>query len=409
MKILHVVQCYYPAVGGAEALAKNFSEQLANRHNDDVTVFTAAATKPAYFWRDEGEALPAGIETINNVTVRRFQVFRKFNYLRGLLARGMHRLRLPYNDRARTFEVGPLIFDLPDAIVQHNADVVMATTFPFKHMYDAVLGAKRANVPVVLIGAIHVDDAWGYERKMMFEAIAQADAYVALTPFERDYLIERGILANKIHVIGGGVYAKPFLQADGQQIREKYGLGNDLVVTVMSRQSELKRLGTVLDAMPLVWETYPDVRLLMAGARTNYSAVLDAKIAQLPTAQQERIVQIHNFPEAEKAEILAASDIFVHPSGHESFGIVFVEAWATGCPIIGTRVGAVASLIDEEIDGLLYDFGDEKALARQILRFVKNADLREKMGRAGQQKVLQNYTWEIVADRLRLVYESLVD
>lgn len=408
MKILHVVQCYHPVVGGAEALAKNLSEQFANRYDDDVTVFTAAATKPAYFWRDEGSPLPEGIETINHVTVCRFKVFRKFNYARGLLARGMHRFHLPYNDRARTFEVGPLIFELPKTIANHGADVVMATTFPFRHMYDAVLGAKRANVPVVLIGAIHVDDKWGYDRQMMFEAIQNADAYVALTTFERDYLVGKGVSREKIEVIGAGVNVQLFMQATGDKIRKKYGLGTQLVITVMSRQSELKRIDTVLEAMPLVWEHHPDICLLLAGARTNYSAVLDEKIAQFSLDLQDKIIQIHDFPEEDKAEILAASDIFVHPSGHESFGIVFVEAWAAGCPVIGTNVGAVASLVDDQVDGLLYNYGDAKALAEKIVQLVTNLELRQTMGMLGQQKALNNYSWEIVADRVRELYLSLV-
>ncbi len=409
MKILHVVQCYHPVVGGAEALAKNFSEQFANRYGDSVTVFTSAASKPAYFWRNEGEPLPVGVETINNVTVQRFPVMRKFNYLRGLFARGMYRFHLPYNDHARTFEVGPLIPNFVDAIANHDADLVMATTFPFKHMYDALKGARRGGKPVVLIGAIHVDDKWGYDRQMMFEAIQQADAYVALTDFERDYLICRGISAEKITVIGGGVDVQPFLQANGDRIREKYGFGDDLVVTVMSRQSELKRIDTVLEAMPIIWQQFPDIRLLLAGARTNYSAVLDAKIAQLPRAQQVQITQIHDFPEGEKAEILAASDIFVHPSGHESFGIVFVEAWATGKPVVGTSAGAVASLIDDAEDGFLYEYDDAIDLADKIRRLIISPDLRGKMGQIGQQKVLDNYSWEIVSDRLRMVYQKLVD
>ncbi len=408
MKILHVVQAYHPVVGGAEGLVKHFSEQLANRHQDEVTVFTAAVTKPTYFWRDEGEPLPAGTEMINGVTVRRFPVSKRLQLARMVMARGFYRLRLPYHDWARTIQVGPIIPQLPQAIAQSGADVVMAATFPFLHMYYAVSGGQEGQIPVVLTGAIHTEDKWGYDRQMMIRAIAQADAYIALTAYEKAFLVGKGIAAEKIHVIGGGVNAAEFVAAEGTAVRQKYGLGDDPVIVVMSRQSELKRLDTVIQAMPRVWAKFPQARLLLAGARTAYSAQLDGMIAQLSPEQRTRITQIHDFPEAEKPHILAAADIFVHPSGNESFGIVFVEAWAAGKPVIGADVGAVASLIEAGRDGLLFAYGNADSLAEAALTLLANEDLQQQMGRTGQKKALKNYTWEHVSDRLRAVYAQVI-
>ncbi|HID53739.1 MAG TPA: glycosyltransferase family 1 protein [Anaerolineae bacterium] len=408
MKILHVVQAYHPVVGGAEGLMKHFSEQLANRHQDEVTVFTAAVTKPAYFWRDEGAPLPAGTEITNGVTVRRFPVFKRFQLARMVMARGFYRLKLPYHDWARTIQVGPIIPQLPQAIAQSGVDVVMAATFPFLHMYYAISGGQRGRIPVVLTGAIHTEDKWGYDRQMMIRAIAQADAYIALTAYEKTFLVEKGIAAEKIHVIGGGVAAARFVAAEGTAVRQKYGLGDDPVIVVMSRQSELKRLDTVIQAMPRVWAVFPQARLLMAGARTAYSAQLDGMIARLPPEQRARITQIHDFPEEEKPSLLAAADIFVHPSGNESFGIVFVEAWAVGKPVIGANVGAVASLIAAGRDGLLFEHGSADSLAEAALTLLADAGKRAVLGAAGRQKVLANYTWEIVSDRLRDVYRQAV-
>ena len=409
MKILHVVQAYHPVVGGAEGLVKHFSEQLANRRGDEVTVFTAAVTKPTYFWRDEGAPLPAGTETINGVSVRRFPVSKRFQFARMVLARSFYRLKLPYHDWARTIQVGPLIPRLPQAIAQSGADVVMAATFPFLHMYYAVSGGRRGQIPVVLTGAIHTEDKWGYDRQIMIRAINRADAYVALTAYEKTFLVEKGIAPEKIHVIGGGVEAARFTGVTGAAARQKYGLGDDPVIVVISRQSELKRLDTVIQAMPRVWAKFPQARLLMAGARTAYSAQLDGMIARLPPEQQARITQIHDFPETEKPSIMAAADIFAHPSGNESFGIVFVEAWAAGKPVIGADVGAVASLITAGRDGLLFEYGRAASLAEAILALLANPGRRQAMGAAGRQKVQANYTWEIVTDRLRDVYQQLFE
>lgn len=408
MKILHVVQCYHPVVGGAEWLAQNLSEQMANQHGDAVTVFTAAATKPAYFWRNEGAAMPVGTETINGVSVRRFPVFRGLRWLRMLWAHGAHRLQLPYHDWARAIQLGPIIFGFAKEIAEQPADVVMAATFPFLHMQYAVAGAKHSGKPVVLLGAIHTGDRWGYERKMIVDSIRQADAYLALTTFEQEYLTDKGIAPEKIHVIGGGVEVAPFLQGNGRFVRERYGWNADPVVMVMCRQSELKRLDTVIEAMPYIWAQRPSVRLLMAGARTSYSTQLDKMITALSPTEQAKITIINDFPESEKPGLLAAADLLVHPSGNESFGIVFAEAWAAGKPVIGADVGALASLIAEGEDGLLFRFGDAVSMAQQVGQLLANPQQREAMGASGREKVLANYTWEIVADRVRQVYADLV-
>lgn len=404
MKILHVVHGYHPVIGGTEWLLKNMSEQLVARHQDNVTVFTGAVTKPSYYWCNEGKPMPVGIETINGVTVRRFPFSKRFQFLRMVLARGFYRLKLPYHDWARTIQLGPTMPQLSDAVAQSGADILMAAAFPYRHMYYALDGGQRGSIPVVLLGALHPADKWGYDRKMMYQAITQADAYIALTPFEKAYLVEKGIAADKIYVLGGGVDVAPFTNADGSAIRQQYRLGDVPVVGVMSRQTPLKRLDIVIKAMPAVWDKYPQARLLLAGARTAHSDTLDQLIAELLPEQQLRVTRIHDFPESEKPAILAAMDLVVHPSSNESFGIVFVEAWAAGKPVIGANIGAIAALIEEGKDGYLFTSGDPQSLAHEVIKLLDHPETRIAMGEAGRNKVLQNYSWEMIADRLRAMY-----
>jgi len=408
MKILHVVQAYHPAVGGSEWLMRNFSEHLVSRYGDEVTVFTSNVYKPEAFWRTKGPFMPPGIERINGVTVRRFEVFTGLKLLRRLLAQGSRRLNLPYNDWLRTIQNGPIVFGMSKAIANSGAEVVFATAFPFLHMYYALAGARRAGIPIVFLGSIHAADKWGYDRKMMYRAIQQVDAYIALTTFERDYLIQRGVRADKITVIGGGVDADAFVNADGAEVRKRYGWGNGPAVIVLARQSELKRLDILLQAMPKVWVVYPNVHLLMAGARTSYSPQIDQMINALPPEQRAQVTVINDFPEDEKPNLLAACDLLAHPSGNESFGIALIEAWACGLPVIGARVGAIPSVVDEGLDGLLCSYLDPDSMAQAILELLANPSRRIRMGEAGRRKVLENYTWEIVTGRLRAVYTEVI-
>ena len=408
MKILHVVHAYPPSLGGSQALTARLSEQLVARYGDSVTVFTTVARNIDSFWGGSSALLPAGVEQINGVTVRRFGIFNRLNRLRWFASGVAYRLRLPYNDLLRTWEMGPFVPGLRQAIAQSGADVIFATAFPLLHMYTALAGAKAAGIPIVMLGALHLDDAWGYDRPMIYQAIRQANAYIAHTPYERDHLVEqKAIPASKIHLIGAGVELDPLVPADGRAWRQAQGWGDEPVVVMLGKQVTRKRFDLLIAAMQTVWSQHPSARLLLAGGRTSYTAKIEQMISELPPPMQANVMLRSDFNEADKAAMLTASDIFVLPSGHESFGIAFIEAWACAKPVIGARRGALASLIEEGHDGLLFDYPNAASLALTILTLLADPDRRQQMGAAGRAKVLAQFTWEKVTAQVRAVYEAV--
>ncbi len=409
MKILHVVHAYPPSLGGSQTLTAKLSEQLVANYGDEVTVFTSVARNIDYFWGGDAQTLPVGIEQINSVTVRRFPVFNRLNKVRWFLSGVAYRLHLPYNDWLRTWQTGPFMRGLRRAIVQSQADVIFATAFPLWHMYDALAAAKQAKIPIVLLGALHLEDRWGYARPLIYQAIRQADAYIAHTTYERDYLIQQqAIPAAKLHVIGAGVDLAALDNRAGQALRQAQGWGEEPVVVMLGKQVPRKRFDLLLDAMRTVWTRQPSARLLLAGGRTTYTQEIERMISQLPLAQQTNVTLLSDFSEAQKAALLSASDIFVLASGHESFGIAFVEAWAAGKPVIGARHGAIAALIEEGVDGLLFDYPQTASLAQAMLTLIENPSRRQAMGAIGRQKVLEQFTWAEVTAQVRAVYTTVV-
>lgn len=409
MKILHVVHGYTPSLGGSQWLTQQLSETFVARYADQVTVFTTVAESLDLFHRRDCPALPAGIETINGVTVRRFPVFNRLRLVRQAAASLTYRLHLPYNDWFRTWESGPIVPGLRRAVAASEADVVFATAFPLRHMYDALEGARQAGIPVVLLGALHTDDGWGFDRPMIYRAMQRADAYIAHTRFERDYVIARGVAAEKVRVIGAGVDADRFLRADGLHIRQALGWQGRPVVIMVARFVPRKRFDLLLAAMRQVWRQRPDACLLLAGGRTPYTAAIEREIQALSPEQQARVAIMDNFDEAEKPHLVAAADVCVHTATQESFGIALVEAWAGGKPVIGARAAAIPSVIAEGEDGLLFDFPHADSLAQAILTLLDDPARARRMGARGQQKVLENYTWAIVAERVRALYAEVID
>lgn len=411
MKILHVVHGYAPSIGGSQWLVQKLSEHLVDTYNDDVTVFTTNADDLTLFFDHKIAFLPAGTEKHNGVTVRRFPVFNYGNRLRMIVASIAYRLRLPYNDWARTLYNGPIIWNMTRAIAESHADVVFATAFPLMHMYYALAGAKRAGIPLIFLGALHTEDVWGFNRTMMYQAIKRADAYIALTPHERDYLVKRGISSDKIHVIGAAsVDPTQFTMADGLSVRQHwqhYDWGEKPLILSVGRFVARKRFDLLIEAMRIVWQQRPEAQLVIAGGKTVYAEEVERLVMNLPSAQQANVTLLYNISEEEKSSLLAATDLLVSCSTQESFGITLIEAWACSRPVIGARAGAIATMILNEIDGLLFEPNDPKNLAEAIQRLLADPALAERLGVSGRQKVMAYYTWPFVTEQIRSLYASL--
>lgn len=409
LRILHVVQGYTPAIGGTELLIQKMSEKLVARHGDEVTVLTTTAARNCnVFVNPFHPQLPAGTECIHGVQVRRFRVFNLLGPALFYLQRVYRALKLPRDDYARALYLGPIVPRMSHAIASVPADVVGAASFPLLHMHYAMAARRRSGTPTVLIGCMHPGEPWAFDQQIIYDAIREADAYVALTSYERDYLLGRGIDGGKITVIGVGVEPAEFAQADGRRIRSKYGWGDDPVVAFIGQQVAHKGVDTLVFAMPAVWRAYPKARLLIAGSRTRFAKVVRWRVSQLPPEQQQRVTIIDDFPEADKPDLFDSCDVFAYPSGYESFGIAYLEAWICRKPVIGCRAGAVPTVIADGIDGLLVPYRDSDALARAIRALLSNASLRQEMGERGRQKALQRYTWDIVSDRFRDLYRRIV-
>ncbi len=405
MRVLHVVQGYYPAIGGTERLIQKVSENLVANFGDEVTVFTTTAYNCELFWRSDQPQMEPGTSTLNGVTIRRFPVFNKFNELRRVLAGGAYTLRLPFNDRLRALYNGPLVPGLAKAIAHAGADVVAASSFPLLHMHTALKSGKRAGIPVIFYGGIHTADDFGFNRPMIYKAIKQSSRYIAYTNFEKQYLVKKGIAPDKITPVGVGVDVDVIAQGNGRVIRERFGWSEDApVIAYIGQQVPHKGVDMIMEAMPTIWEAHPEACLLIAGARSTYTAVIEQWQQQLPPHQQKQVGLIINFAEDEKPHLFHAADMVLYPSAHESFGIVFLEAWSAQKPVIGVNIGAIPDVITHEKDGLLIEHRSVPQLIRAIQQLLANPDTRKQMGAAGHQKVRTHYTWDIVTGKFRQIY-----
>ncbi len=130
----------------------------------------------------------------------------------------------------------------------------------------------------------------------------------------------------------------------------------------------------------------------------------------------ERYVQQHQLedvvftglvPYEELPRYYKTADVFCAPNtGHESFGIVLLEAMAAGTPIVASDIGGFADVLEDGEEGLLVPPRDADALAAAADRLLSDAALREQMGGAGTLRA-EHYSWERVSARVLEYYEAI--
>lgn len=408
MRILFVVQCYSPAMGGTERFIQGVAEELVRRHKDEVTVFTTNCYSVEGFSELNARHMRVGTEVVAGVTVRRFPVLGLASWVLRMPQAVAYRLRLPLNDWLRTLYQGPITPGLAAAIHTHPADVVAASSFPLLHMFVALQAAHARGVPCVLHGSVHPEDDWGFDRRMISSSIRQAEAYIANTHFEAGWAAAHGACPERVAVVPPGVEAGLYSGVSGEEAKARLGLGAGPVVGFIGQLGGHKGVDTLLGAMQQVWAQRPETGLLIAGSRTRFVQVLERAVSDLPERFSHKTLIRYDFEESAKPLLYGAIDLLASPSGFESFGITFLEAWASGKPVIACRRGAVPEVVQDRRDGILVEYQDPRGLAEAILLLLNRPDLARQMGDTGRTKVRNSYTWARTTQAYRQVLARVV-
>lgn len=402
MKIIHVVSNYYPAHGGPQYTMKHLSEKMALNYDDEITVLTSNSLygpeMPIF-----SEITPSA-ETINGVLVRRFP-FARWHYqilnFANKVSGKLRRKALPYSIMKKKWGFHCKAID--KAMEKTSADVIMATTAHYNFCdYPFWRSTKSNPKPFILYGAIHFHINWAKESPFIQRALA-CDCYIANTEYERQKLLSYGMSPHKIVTIGTGIDVSD-MHCHIEKVKafkEKYSINNnDLLIGHVGRLSEGKGVGILIEAFAELYKIHKNIKLVLAGSKTAYSIKLIDSLHE----KKLPIIFLENFTDSEKAVIMNALDIFVLGSTGESFGVVFLEAWACKKPVIGANIGAIASLLDANEDSLLFQPNDYKSMASQIKILIQDPVKRKSLGEAGYNKVIEKYNWNSIVEKYRNAY-----
>jgi glycosyltransferase involved in cell wall biosynthesis len=210
-------------------------------------------------------------------------------------------------------------------------------------------------------------------------------------------LLDIGIPEESIRVIWCGVGLQEFFP--GESDRKKFGLPEHVPLALFIGDIRINRknLDSVLHALVDV----PELHLAVVGPTEGSPYLQLAEQLGL----SDRVYFLGN-PSGIVPDLMRAVDLFVFPSRYEPFGLVVIEAMASGLPTITATTTGAAELVTPECGVVLPDTEDRKALAEALSKLASSPDLRQRMGKAARA-VAEEHSWEKMAQRYMDIFEEL--
>jgi glycosyltransferase involved in cell wall biosynthesis len=235
------------------------------------------------------------------------------------------------------------------------------------------------------------------------------DVLVAVSPEVRDELVALGVApAAKFRVIRLGIELDNRISPDGAaraETRRVMGIPEDrFLVGWIGRMTGVKRTDVLLKGFRALRDEGVDAVLCMVGDGPDRGAVEEL-------AGELGIVRDCLFAgyQEEVGPFFAAFDVFVLPSGNEGTPVTAIEALASGCPVVATRVGGVPDVVEDGIDGFLVDPAAVQELAARLAELARNRELCARMGAAGRERVATRYAVDRLVDDVDRLYRELLE
>jgi glycosyltransferase involved in cell wall biosynthesis len=407
MKVIHCPRRFTPSAwGGTETCILNLA-RIQQQQSIDASIFTSQAL----------DSTPA--EQIQSINVRRFKHHYPFlgltpsqikafdqsggNLLSwhlfqalmqepdlsllhahtgkrmGAIIRTVARLRrLPY---VITLHGGH--FDIPDKI-QTARHAQAPTGWEWGKVAGALLGARRV-----------LDDA----SAIFCVGKAEQQAVAAQFPHKR------------VEYLPNGVDLDHFQKTPQIDFRALHGIAPQAKLLLnVGRIDPQKNQQSLLPALADLLKVQPEAHLVMIGHITDetYATELRAEINQRGLASRVTLLPGMQAQNPQLVAAYHAADVFCLPSIHEPFGIVILEAWAAGLPVIASPVGGIPGFTQHNHNILHAEAPSPTAWARQINQLLDNETTRARLMKNGLAEVQQHYDWKTINQQVTSIYNELV-
>ncbi|MBI5650199.1 MAG: glycosyltransferase family 4 protein [Chloroflexi bacterium] len=289
-------------------------------------------------------------------------------------------------------------------------EILDAEKFDVVHVHEP--GAPLLSPFVLLqsnsinIGTFHAyretNPVYGVAKRLIKRGFNRLHGRIFVSEAVRDYITQ--YFPGEYTLIPNGVDCARFSASHIQPI-ERFNDGRPNILFV-GRLDKRKGFRHLLRAFPIIKQTIPNARLIVAGAFEEKD-----KAPFVRYARSHKLHGVHFIGYVSPEELpryFRTGTIFCAPStGFESFGIVLLEAMAAGVPIVASDIIGYRAVLNDGVEGLLTPPGDERAIANALIELLRDPARRARMSARGKATAAQ-YDWSIIAQRVLDYYDQVI-
>jgi glycogen(starch) synthase len=388
-RIILFPSSYLPALGGVEELTRHLALALRDA-GDEVEVWTMSA-------RQWGRA---EVEECDGMVVRRFPFPLPAANPRAV---GRFLAQLPLS-----------LWALTRAAAEFQPQVLHVQCFGPNGIYATALSLlSRVPLVVSLQGETVMDDHDAFDHSSSLRlglrlGLSRAHVVTGCSGFTlRDAESRFGLARGRGEVIFNGVALDGTGNADGEGLGDqpKIVATENPYILALGRLVEKKGFDLLLRAFAAMEATESGVDLMIAGDGEKL-AELQGLAADLGITGRVRFPG--RLSREAVARAMAGARVFVMPSRLEPFGIVLLEAWRAGTPVVATARGGPPEFVQDRVDGILIDPFDTDSFSHALSALLSDPEGAKALGAAGRERVTE-FAWPVIADRYQKLYPTSGD
>jgi len=273
-------------------------------------------------------------------------------------------------------------------------------------LHGNILGrlvGRLVGVPVIIGSERTIGQArrWGRLATRLTNSLTDAvevNSEIGGRAIERDL----GVPSEKIELVRSGLDLSAFAAASRRdELRSEFGIAADQhLIVFMGRLRRVKGGKFGIRAFASAFDLSPSIRMVVAG-EGEQREFLTSLALKLGVAEQVKFLGVRN----DVPDLLAAADSVLMPSLTEGFPRTAIEAMAAAKPVIATNVGGTPEAVIDGETGILVAPQDVEALAKAIVTLASDSDLQVRLGKAGRDRAVKNYSVEKYVSRLDEMYK----
>lgn len=404
------------------------AEILTSNYNYSIDIFTSDGIDFKSLRDSKGKVIKSNDKYFSNVNKLRINRY-SINYNNSLNDKikkiksipAYRILDISDNSLTEYLKIGPYMYDLLELFLNNqnfNYDLIHSTFYPYFNLIISLIVGKLIKKPTICTPFFHFSNP-RYLNLDLLNVLKKFDKLIACTNLEKEKLSTLlEIPKSSIEVIPMGVdYGK--FSVNKKKNKEfynfkqkffKYNEKKYKMVLFCGYKNYEKGAISILKAIPFIIERYSKIYFVFIGPSTT---AFNRELSKIRKLRNLRVINLTpdnltGYYDEKKLAAFKEMDLYVMPSRSDAFGISFLEAWASGKPVIGANIGATPEVIRNKIDGLLVEFDNPIDIAEKIIYLLKKKKTKKALGTQGKKKVLESHKWGTIAKKTNELYQKLI-